>query len=151
LMFAPESPHFRPLTAGYYAALLEIPVQIWPLAVRQFDYYLTAFDFDYIVLRTKNSMFAVLGKTRPQMERAEDVLLSELPFFNKFFNRLFEVELFDGSKAVILKKIKEMPYANDEKLYENLLLEGTKENEESPFLHYEYRKQGRNVNLQIIG
>jgi len=146
LMFAPESPHFRPLVAGYYVTLMDFPIQIWPLAVRQFDFYVSSFEFDYIVLRTANSMLAVIGNTRPQMERAEKALLGNPPFFSSYFRKLGDFTLFDNSNAVVLKKVGEIPWNQDDTTLEQLFREGLRVNPESPFLHFEYsrflRKQG---------
>jgi len=138
LLFAPESPHFRPLVAGFYSVLMDIPVQIWPLSVRQFDYYISAIDFDYIVLRTHNSMLAVLGNTRPQMEKAEKALI-DMPYeFSKIFNVLDEIELYDNSKAIILKKVMDDPLNQNFDKTEKIIKEGLNVNPESPFLHFKY-------------
>ncbi|MBU1628046.1 glycosyltransferase family 39 protein, partial [bacterium] len=137
LLFAPESPYFRPVVTVYYAALWDIPMVILPIAVRQFDYYIAALYFDYIVLKTANSMSEVLGKTRPQMEKGEKVLLSLPPVFSSIFHILKDVPLYDGSHAVVLKKVVKDPWDQDDNK-RRLLEEGLAVNPESPFLHFKY-------------
>jgi 4-amino-4-deoxy-L-arabinose transferase-like glycosyltransferase len=138
VMFSPESPNFTPLEAGFYTKLFDIPVQITPLAINQFDYYIASFDFDYIVLRSANAMSSIRDVTRHQMERAEKALLSTPPEFSRYFTILVELPLFDDSKILILKKTVNNLLQLDNESLRMLYIEGLAVNPESPFLHYDY-------------